>query len=190
MVVQHGRNKLVVLDDRFDAAQRDVISEQVADAEFVYQDIRSRLRPARQRAVVESPEIAQMLWTEIEPHIGTIEPWLTANEDLAGAAESWNAFGCNPRSRLYRYDPGADFAPHKDIPWRPNKHTRSLLTVLLYLPHELCVGGETVVQGEVVQVTPWRIAIFNHNISHEGRPIEEGQKTVLRNDVLIQTSKS
>ena len=77
MAVQHGQHKLVVLDDRFDAAQRDVISELVADAEFVYQDIGSRLRPARQRAVVESPEIAQMLWTEIEPHIGSIEPWLT-----------------------------------------------------------------------------------------------------------------
>ena len=190
MAVQHGQHKLVVLYDMFDAAQRDVISEGVADAEFVYQDIGSRLRPARQRAAVESSEIAQILWSEIEPHIGPIEPWLTGNEGLAGASELWNAFGCNPRSRLYRYDPGADFAPHKDIPWRPNEHTRSLLTVLLYLPYELCVGGETVIRGEVVQVAPWRIAIFNHDIGHEGRPIEDGQKTVLRYDVLIQTSQS
>ncbi|MGH1489853.1 MAG: 2OG-Fe(II) oxygenase [Acidimicrobiales bacterium] len=94
------------------------------------------------------------------------------------------AVRCNPRSRFYRYGLGGDFAPHQDEPWRPNESIISLLTVLVYLPAGGCQGGETVIDGEVVQVRDWRVAMFDHRLRHEGKPVEVGEKLVLRNDIV------
>jgi len=57
--------------------------------------------------------------------------------------------------------------------------------VLVYLPtDEPCVGGETVIDGEVVSAEPGRVVVFPHDLLHEGRPVESGQKLVLRNDII------
>jgi hypothetical protein len=89
---------------------------------------------------------------------------------------------------LYRYSIGGDFAPHQDEPWRPDPSTRSMLTILVYLPAGGCLGGETVVDSEVVHVRDWRVAIFDHRLLHEGKPVESGHKLVLRNDVIAETA--
>lgn len=85
---------------------------------------------------------------------------------------------------MYRYGIGGDFAPHYDEAWKPGPFERSMLTVLVYLPAGGCLGGETVIDGEVVHVADWRVAIFDHRAQHEGKPVERGEKLVLRNDVI------
>jgi predicted 2-oxoglutarate/Fe(II)-dependent dioxygenase YbiX len=80
---------------------------------------------------------------------------------------------------------GDRFAPHVDEAFRPAAMKRTFLTLLLYLPTgEPCLGGETVVDGEVVSVTPGRTVLFDHRLVHEGRPVEDGVKIVLRNDIV------
>ncbi len=80
---------------------------------------------------------------------------------------------------------GGSFSSHEDEPWAPDESRRSLLTVLVYLPtEEACIGGETVIDGEVVPVEPGRIVVFDHGLLHEGKPVERGRKLVLRNDVV------
>jgi len=55
-----------------------------------------------------------------------------------------------------------------------------------YLDVDNCQGGETVVEGEVVAPGEGRVAVFEHGLRHEGRPVVRGTKTLLRNDVLAQ----
>lgn len=48
------------------------------------------------------------------------------------------------------------------------------------------MGGETVIDGEVVPVVDGRIVLFEHSLLHEGRPVERGAKIVLRNDIVAK----
>jgi hypothetical protein len=57
----------------------------------------------------------------------------------------------------------------------------------VYLPAGGCLGSESVVDGEVVHVRDWRVAIFDHRLPHEGKPVESGHKLVLRNDIIAET---
>jgi len=41
-----------------------------------------------------------------------------------------------------------------------------------------------VIDGEVVSAEPGRVVVFPHDLLHEGRPVESGQKLVLRNDII------
>jgi len=65
-----------------------------------------------------------------------------------------------------------------------------MLTLLLYLPVGGCEGGETVIDGETVAVVDGRIVLFEHGLRHEGKPVERGQKLVLRNDVVGRPKSS
>jgi 2OG-Fe(II) oxygenase superfamily len=94
-------------------------------------------------------------------------------------AERYFVSGTDPSFEL-----GASFPPHTDEPWRPDETTRSIATVLVYLPAGGCEGGETVIDGEVVPVVDSRIVLFEHSLQHEGRPVERGTKIVLRNDIV------
>jgi len=108
---------------------------------------------------------------------------------LDPAIERWAFTGCNERIRYYRYGIGDRFAPHYDEPFRPRVGQRTLLTVLVYLPaNDGCAGGETVINGAVVPVKAGRIAVFDHRLVHEGRPVERGRKLVLRTDVIASAS--
>lgn len=62
-----------------------------------------------------------------------------------------------------------------------------MLTLLLYLPAGGCEGGETVIDGETVAVVEGRIVVFDHGLLHEGKPVERGQKLVLRNDIVARS---
>ena len=42
------------------------------------------------------------------------------------------------------------------------------------------------IDGEVIQVRGWRVVIFDHRLRHEGKPVEAGEKLVLRNDIVAQ----
>ena len=182
------RPDLLVVDGIFDKRAQATISERVALAEFGVQELGPRrMGRARERAVIEDPVLAQTLWEALGPLVAPIRRWFPNPPTyLRPPVTAWEASGCNPRSRLYRYSLGGDFSMHRDEPWRPDERTRSMLTVLVYLPTggEPCVGGETVVDGEAVHVRDWRVAVFDHRIPHEGRPVESGRKLVLRNDIV------
>lgn len=184
------RSDILVLD----GALSDEALEQLIDIanNVVYeeQELGRGLAPhrARQRATTESAEINDLLWLVVRPHVNPIGKWFA---DGPGAPRTepglsqWIGSSCNPRSRFYRYSLGGNFSEHEDEPWKPNATTRSFLTVLVYLPiNEPCIGGETVIDGEVVAVKPGRVVVFPHGLLHEGRPVERGEKLVLRNDIV------
>ncbi|MEM9893532.1 MAG: 2OG-Fe(II) oxygenase [Actinomycetota bacterium] len=163
-----------------------VIAETVAEASFEEQQLGPRHHRYRERAIVESPAIADGLWDALSPHVAELGRWLADSaRSWERPVDEWRATGCNPRSRFYRYHPGTSYAPHRDAPWRPDAGTRSVLTVLVYLPSGDCVGGATRYGvDELIEPADWRIAVFDHAVLHEGTPVERGRKLVLRNDVV------
>jgi prolyl 4-hydroxylase len=100
---------------------------------------------------------------------------------------TWKLAGLNERFRGYRYQPGQRFAPHLDGCFRRTDDEQSALTFLVYLD-EACVGGETRLLDWGVTVTPRRgtCFVFDHYLLHEGAVVTEGQKHVLRSDVMYR----
>jgi hypothetical protein len=189
--IERRRSDIAVLDGVFDDHDQAVIEAAVSVAHFDTQALGPRrMVRARERAVVEDRNLADLLWRRLGPVVRPVMSWFPQPPSyLSPSIERWEATGCNPRTRLYRYGLGGDFAPHQDEPWRPNEVTRSMLTILVYLPAGGCQGGETVVDGQVVQVEDWRVALFDHRLPHEGKPVEQGSKLVLRNDVVATATR-
>lgn len=188
-VIDRRRPDLLVADRLIGPALAVRITQALEHAEFEEQHLGSRLHRHRERAALDDAAIADGLWAALSPHIGPLAPWLAGSGAAATwspPVERWAAVGCNPRSRVYRYRAGADFAVHRDIPWRPDETTRSVLTVLVYLPGGRCVGGDTRLGDDLIEPAPWRVAVFDHNVSHEGTMVEQGEKLVLRNDVIAR----
>ena len=190
VLLDRRRPDLLVADGLVPPALADAITRAVDGAVFEEQRLGSRLHRYRERALVEDPAISAGLWAALSPHLGPLTMWLAASAGSWGRPPAeWTAVGCNPRSRIYRYRAGANFAVHRDIPWTPDERTRSVLTVLVYLPGDGCVGGDTRLgDDDVIEPRPWRIAVFDHAVLHEGTMVERGEKLVLRNDVIAQAS--
>ncbi|CAM2010820.1 prolyl hydroxylase family protein [Acanthopleuribacter pedis] len=102
--------------------------------------------------------------------------------------------GLNERLRYYRYAPGQGFAPHVDHWFRPNPRQITLLTVLVYFNDDF-TGGETHFEEQLteteqflktVEPKPGRVAIFQHMVTHEGRPVRSGYKYAMRTDVVYE----
>jgi prolyl 4-hydroxylase len=137
------------------------------------------------RVIFDDEELARLLWERVKVYIP---------EQIDDAKPT----RLNPRFRIYRYIPGQRFKGHKDGVETTPQGDSSRYTVLVYL-NDSCKGGETVfierkrteetLQTFTQSVTP-RVGmslIFLHQLMHEGAEVKEGEKYVLRTDVLYPT---
>lgn len=72
--------------------------------------------------------------------------------------------------------------------YRPSDREITLHTVLAYF-NDGFTGGETAFQEQleaVVVPKAGRVAIFQHKLRHEGRPILAGVKYAMRSDVIYE----
>ena len=128
------------------------------------------------RVILDAPERAAFLWNRISPYV-------PAN------IEGRNAIGINERLRFYRYDPGQQFAPHYDGSYRRPNGEESFLTFMVYL-NEGCLGGETRFDlrypyFDITVVPKTGMALcFIHHLRHQGAPVINGRKYVLRSDIM------
>lgn len=97
----------------------------------------------------------------------------------------------NDHFRIYAYEPGEYFKPHKDGHIKITG-MESLITVLFYLNDTQ--GGETIImpkgyadKASHISITPQKgsVLLFDHNIFHEGKTVISGQKYVLRSDLFF-----
>lgn len=185
MIVDQRRPDVLVIDEVFSESDLDVLSRAADNATFEAQALGPRGLRVRHRAVFDDPSITAMLWERLNGQLAPLSEWKSERvPNLDPPAERWSATGLNPNTRVYKYGLGGSFSYHEDYAWQPSPDVRSMLTVLVYLSDGHCVGGETVVDGEVVSVENGRVAIFNHEVPHEGKPVEQGTKIVLRSDVV------
>jgi hypothetical protein len=128
------------------------------------------------RLIVDDVDLAARLWARAEPFMPT-------------RVSGWRAMGFNERLRFYRYDVGQKFAPHSDGYFRRENGERSQFTFMVYL-NDGFTGGETRFYSDEgvphVEVTPERgmALVFLHRRVHEGAPVVEGRKYVMRTDVM------
>jgi len=98
--------------------------------------------------------------------------------------QDWKLKGLNERFKIYRYEPGQNFAMHNDAQFCRENGERSFQTVIMYL-NERYEGGETEFFGmDTICPQEGRAIIFMHHLLHEGMPVKLGVKYVLRTDIM------
>ena len=135
-----------------------------------------------QRVILDDSERADALWQRVSNYIPS-------------RIGEWQAVGLNERFRFYRYDPGQRFALHHDGSYQRPNGEASILTFMIYL-NEGFAGGETRfylpnyynLQEHEISVVPetGMVLCFVHELLHEGAPVIQGRKYVLRSDVMYK----
>ena len=141
-------------------------------------------RPLRDSstALVRDEALADTLYQRVR---ASVPPIMNVEEPGTGQRVSMAPVGIFLPLRVYRYEQGQRFGLHQDQSYTREDGARSLLTLLVYLNDDL-VGGETDFPEQKQRISPstgsalW----FQHMLLHAGRPVEQGQKFVLRSDVL------
>ena len=123
-----------------------------------------------ERVIVDDDCLGALIWPRIRDHV-------------PGTLDGREATGLNERFRYYRYRPGQKFALHRDGFFRRENGEESKLTCILYLNDDFS-GGETAVKNVVVEPRRGIALVFRHEFLHEGRPVLDGTKYVLRTDVM------
>ncbi|GAM90996.1 hypothetical protein ANO11243_090430 [Dothideomycetidae sp. 11243] len=158
------------------------------------------------RFQVTDAAFAEHLWTST----GLASLVLSGDVDGAPLSEAerkalWGGevLGLSPNIRIYRYAKGQFFAPHYDDSVVLDEGRRTTWTLLVYLsgPATGCVGGETVFYPDaprkgvapeppVVAELAVGLALLhrhgNECMLHEGRPVTEGEKWVIRSDLVVR----
>lgn len=126
------------------------------------------------RVVLDSPEIAQILFEKVKEH-------------CPETFDGWVLDGLNERVRFYRYRDGQEFKVHPDGAFKRNENEVSMITLLVYLNEDF-IGGETEFVMPWAKVTPTtgKLLLFAHKQLHKGNPVFEGTKYVLRSDVMYK----
>jgi predicted 2-oxoglutarate/Fe(II)-dependent dioxygenase YbiX len=121
--------------------------------------------------------------------------WERVRELVPPEIDGWRAHRLNDRLRFYRYDPGQRFKRHKDGIVALHSGEESRLSFLMYLNDDF-EGGETIFieyPDKTATEPSFRLVVkprtglglfFRHQRWHEGAPIVEGRKYVLRSDVF------
>ncbi|CAM2008957.1 2OG-Fe(II) oxygenase [Acanthopleuribacter pedis] len=139
------------------------------------------------RLVRDDPGLADTLFHRLR------EPLIASGVPELGAG-AW--VGLNPRFRFCRYRKGQFFSRHRDGAYRPSSGTASKLTFMLYLNDgEAFTGGHTdFYEGpglDARRLASYRpecgsLIVFDHTLWHEGSPVHEGEKYIMRSDFLIR----
>lgn len=127
------------------------------------------------RVIIDDPARAKDLFCRLESHL----------PDCMGPLR---LVGLNQRLRFYRYREGQRFQPHMDHWYRPNDKQITLHTVLVYF-NDNFTGGETAFREQIEQVVtprPGMVALFQHKVRHEGKPVLSGTKYAMRTDVIYE----
>ncbi|DBA70967.1 TPA: hypothetical protein ACH3X2_011407 [Trebouxia sp. C0005] len=118
---------------------------------------------------------------------GRVRSWLP--QEIMGLTLS----GVNERLRFLRYDVSQQFAPHYDGNFeRPDGSEISFVTIQIYLNggEGQLEGGETTffdAEGnEQCKIRPCSglVLLFDHAMLHEGTPVRQGRKYVIRSDIM------
>jgi predicted 2-oxoglutarate/Fe(II)-dependent dioxygenase YbiX len=138
------------------------------------------------RAVFDDEALAAAWFAALRPSLP---------EALVHGGETWTLDSLNPRFRACRYADGQSFCVHRDGPWVPDAHRRTLLTVMAYLsdPADFTGGATrfwtTRDRGALLadlRPGPGDALVFDHAAWHEGCPVTAGVKSVLRTDVVYR----
>lgn len=124
------------------------------------------------RVLYTNPHLANQIWKRLE-HFAP------------GKIGNSKATGLNELFRFYKYQSGQEFKRHRDQSYIRNEIEASYYTFMIYL-NDNYEGGETIFDNLIIQPKQGMALIFLHDLEHEGSPVKQGTKYVLRTDIMFK----
>lgn len=151
------------------------------------------------RTIQDSNNLSEIIYDRIKNFIQDDIIIDDTNEDLTNLGLTnyycynglWKKKDLNYRFRLCKYGEGGHFAKHFDSDYvHPSELYKSFKTCMLYL-NDNYDGGETIFyenDEEIVKLKPkmGMILIFNHFIEHKGEYVTNGEKYIIRSEVMYK----
>ncbi len=101
--------------------------------------------------------------------------------------ENQMVVGLNEQFRFYKYELNQRFKKHRDGSFKRNEFEASKITFMIYLNDEF-EGGETAFDDQIIKPLTGKALCFFHELKHEGCPVTNGVKYVLRSDIMFKVS--
>jgi hypothetical protein len=124
------------------------------------------------RVLYKDVHLADTVWQRLKPY-------------APAAIGNSKAVGLNELFRVYKYQPGQEFKKHRDQSYIRNDIEASYFTFMIYLNGNY-EGGETTFNGLAVVPKQGMALLFLHDLEHEGSPVKQGIKYVLRTDIMYR----
>ena len=112
--------------------------------------------------------------------------WQVLKDCCSPSLDGSVAVGLNEQFRFYKYESEQRFKRHIDGRFKRNESEESRITFMIYL-NDGFEGGETTFDSIDVEPKAGKALCFIHEQKHEGRPVTNGVKYVLRSDVMYRT---
>lgn len=124
------------------------------------------------RLIYEDSDLADKYWAKIK----------TA---CPAEIDNWQAVGLNEQFRFYKYQSKQRFKRHIDGRFSRNENEESRITFMVYLNDDF-EGGETKFDAVDIKPKSGMGLCFIHEQKHEGSPVTQGTKYVIRTDVMYR----
>jgi prolyl 4-hydroxylase len=111
--------------------------------------------------------------------------WLRFEQFAPTKIGNSKAIGFNELFRFYKYESGQQFKRHKDQSFIRDEFEASYYTFMIYL-NDHYEGGETTFNNLTIQPKQGTALVFLHDLEHEGSPVKQGVKYVLRTDIMFR----
>jgi WD40 repeat protein len=148
------------------------------------------------RFMIDNDELAKQLFEKVKPYLPeTIE----INSAIQAENGVWHLKELNNRLRFCKYSANQYFHRHLDGVHYRNDTTQSKLTFMIYLNSATeFKGGRTLFFKTKETEEIWAsyipkqgdLIVFDHNVWHEGEKLTDGEKFVLRSDILYSKNES
>jgi WD40 repeat protein len=148
------------------------------------------------RFVIDNDDLANQLFEKVKPYLPeTIE----INSTIQAENGVWHLKELNNRLRFCKYSANQYFHRHLDGVHYRNDTTQSKLTFMIYLNSATeFEGGRTLFFKTKETNDIWAsyipkqgdLIVFDHNVWHEGEVLTQGEKFVLRSDILYSKKET
>ena len=148
------------------------------------------------RFVIDNDDLANQLFEKVKPYLPeTIE----INSAIQAENGVWHLKELNNRLRFCKYSANQYFHRHLDGVHYRNDTTQSKLTFMIYLNSATeFEGGRTLFFKTKETNEIWAsyipkqgdLIVFDHNVWHEGEVLKQGEKFVLRSDILYSKKET
>jgi len=143
-----------------------------------------------ERYVTDNDTLANQLFEKVKPYL---PEKININSTIESENGVWNLKELNSRLRYCKYSANQYFHRHLDGIHYRNETTQSKLTFMIYLNSATeFKGGRTLFFKTKETNEIWAsyipkqgdLIVFDHNVWHEGEVLTQGEKFVLRSDIL------
>ncbi len=148
------------------------------------------------RFVMDNDILATLLFQKVKQYLPEV---IVTNSNIQAENGVWYLKELNNRIRFCKYSANQYFHRHLDGVHYRNDTTQSKLTFMIYLNSATeFKGGRTLFFKTKETTEIWAsyipkqgdLIVFDHNVWHEGEVLTQGEKFVLRSDILYSKNKT